>query len=283
MTTGIQLYTTINQLLIGKPFTKLPSGLKEFLKDNQLDKLYDAVIKIPQESLTGVERAFLNLLRVPGYAVNLQKETLGLLPLSVVADTVRQANLDPEKCYAWGVNLIEEASNTRSALDLVSDGKLSMSQATYESQEDLMAAMCRAFYMYCWGTITPNATTKGIVRTIIGITSLKEPVKLDVKKVTDLMGSCVAQGLSLADVGKSVVYVSDLSLTYQLYGGLFYWQDENKANVDLIVPKGTTDTTLIKANLSFQKFLDLMNENSQLMTRIRSKGSEVMILPLKTQ
>lgn len=283
MTSAMNIYVCTNQLLLGKSSRELLPELREFLVTAGLAELYDKAQRVKRVRINAIERMFINLLRTPDYAFNMTTgANKGALAMHQVAEAVRENNYDSDACVQWANYLITDIGSSTKG-DYISNGVLYLTEKTEKANIDLEAAMKRAMAAYCWGCIEPVQKSKDTVKTLCSWANIEGDMTLTSAKFKDLLRSLVQLQISPVDVGEYVLSIPDLSVSLPIFHGVCYWSDVNSLGVQVVVPRGTSEQTIVAGNLVAADFLQLVMEDPTVVERARANGEQIIFPPQKRE
>lgn len=280
MTSSVLRYFILNQLLLRRKFKELPTEAQKQLEEDCLVEIYKDVVELPRQDRPPIEQMFLNMLRTSDYMFNLAGESKAPLSIAQVADSVRDNNLPVDKCVGWAIQLISKVVVGETYIDYVADSVLYLSEDTYKAGIKLDQAMANAFEYYCWGKLDATSPEKGLVQSIICKVFPVGEVAMDAKSLRSILLGLQQYRINPADIGNSVVKISDLSLFFRQYGCLASWVDESQLQVQLIVPKYRSATTVVRAMVNAKDFIELAQQSRGSMGDFYVKGGELHIKEL---
>lgn len=276
MTDALCIYLSLNQLLLGKKVKELPSLALEYLKRENLVDAYGKALDVRRVTVNDAEKIFINLLRTPDYAFNVSKGNSAPLTLANVATLVRENNYDPDTCAHWAAYLITDFRDSTTGEVYVADSHLYVTPKFMDEYPDLEVSMNKAFSLFCWGTDSVTSRKMQQVHDLYKMVVIDGDTVLTTKAFSSLLRGFVTAQLSPVDAGAYMLELSDLAVTLNTTQALCYWGDYARETVRIVVPRGTSDVTVVLGVLPIDEFIKILGQDPRAFADVCAKGQKLV-------
>ena len=265
-------YFAINQLLCGRKFSLLPDDVKDLISDYEDD--WESLQRIKVEKLTGIEEAFLRLLRVPFYNISSTKDKK-VVVFEQIVSLIRRGEASVSECAAWAAAAIVDVEYTDIGPLVVKDGVLYLPNTKEYYGIDLNSAMKKAFELRCWGSVHPTADVKNLVAKVIEISSPREDITVSDKLFAAVMQLFKSANMNPEWLARTAVYVNNLSYSVSGLQGICWWKNFDRDQVIAMLPRGKGDT-LATAVIPRSEFLKIVSSSSSALENMRVQGTRIV-------
>lgn len=136
--------------------------------------------------------------------------------------------------------------------------------------------MVKAFSLYCWATDHADSRRMRLVHDLLKMAVIDGDTVLTTKAFGSLLRGFVTAQLSPIDAGFYMLELSDFAMTLSATQVLCYYGDYARETVRIVVPRGTSNVTVVLGVLPIDEFLKILNQDPNAFAGVCAKGQKLV-------